>query len=251
MIEKNKMLLFCCKKQQLLFSVLFYFICPSLFSQPQFFTYYQSINAAEGNMIKQKHKAADSCFALAFNLDSLKGFNNDYLTASINAYLLKDTALLIKYIQGFAVRGGDYNMLKRIIPSNALLELYAKPILNFINLPQNGLLKKQMQDSLNAYKKTLNKKLFHKINYIYFSDQFTARTLSLLLRPKRSANLTENTDRKNARRLLALCQKYGWPGFNLVGEFKPKGKYSLSKVNVIIRHFTQEELDKIEPYVLA
>ena len=238
-------------QKQLFFSVIFYFLCTSLFSQAQFLTYYQSINAAESNIIKQQHRQADSCFATAFNLDSVKGFNQDYLTASINAYLLKDTALLTKYLLAFAARGGNYTMLKNSIPANALLELYAKPILGFINLPQNKLLKQQMQAALKAYKKTLNKKISHKINYIYYSDQFVARTFSLLLRPKRGADLMEKTDRKNAHRLLVICQTYGWPGFNEVGEFKPYGKYGLSKFNILIRHFTQDELDKIEPYVIA
>lgn len=238
-------------KRQFLSLLVCCFLAIATFAQPQYITYYSSINNAESNLVHQKFRAADSCFAVAFNLDSLKPFNQDYLTAAINAYLLNDTALIIRYLQNYAQRGGDYNLLKQKFVSNLLLQKFAKPILAFIKLPQNKALKQKMQQSFKNYKQTLNKTICKKVNRIYSSDQTVARGFTIFLPQKYQDKVMEKTDRKNAHLLIALCKTYGWPGFNLVGEFKPLGKYSLSKINILIRHFTQAELDSIKPDVLT
>jgi hypothetical protein len=51
---------------------------------------------------------------------------------------------------------------------------------------------------------------------------------------------------------LKICNYYGyWVGFDLLGEYRLYGKYRLEKIDMIIRHFSQDNLKLFERYILG
>jgi hypothetical protein len=226
----------------------FLLLLQTTFCRTQTHIYYSSINLAEHYFLAEQHFQADSCFQVAFNLDSVKSFNQDYLIAAANSLYLKDTLLIKSYLYAFAKRGGDYKMLKNTFKSNIFLSANSKEILDYINLKSNKDLKLKLKLYFEEYKKTLNKKLISQIQQMYRSDQ---RVRSLNFLPwKTQIKIMNKADRRNLEKLISICQQYGWPGFNLLGEFRSEGKYTYSGIDLIIRHFEKEELKVIEPYYL-
>lgn len=228
---------------------IFTFFCFVLYKlalcQPQYIQYYANINLAQHHFIYEQYNKADSCFKIAFGLDSVRGFNQDYLMAAANSLKLNDTALAKTYLYASAQRGGKYKTFKH---SNTF---GTGEIFNFITLKQNKVLRKKLNANLNEYKKTLNKKVRRKVQHIYFRDQFIVRMGPVNMLPwKMQGRIQNRTDRKDAKALILICKQYGWPGYNLIGERKPNGKYSIRDADLLIRHFTMEELKKLEPFVM-
>lgn len=225
-------------------------LCRILHSQNQAALYYSYINTAEHYYLYGKNLRADSCFKAAFDLDSVRGFNQDYLTAAVNALQIKDTCLFKNYLLHFSKRGGDYKMLRGNFASNIFLKENSKQIRLLLNQDKSKTLRNQLNLNLKDYKKILNKNAITEIRRLYRSDQ-RARSWFTSILPKRMRSGIMNTaDKKNAKKLLSICEKYGWPGFNVIGEFRPNGKYSNEGIDVIIRHFSKEDLEKIEPFYI-
>ncbi len=102
-----------------IFYILFFIHCNIAFSQVE---YYEYINNAEKFLLNKNFKKTDSCYKLAFSLDSLKGFSYDYLIASSNALLNKDTNLFRNYLKQFIKRGGNINIEKYKFERNKLID---------------------------------------------------------------------------------------------------------------------------------
>src|SRR6201993_2164413 len=222
----------------------FFVLCRVAFSQVQFMQYYADINLAQHHFIYEQYQKADSCFKIAFTVDSVRGFNQDYLTAAANSLKLNDTVLAKTYLYACAIRGGDYKTFKN---SNTF---GADGVFNFVTLKQNKALRKKLNSTLKQCKKSLNKEVCRKIHRLYVRDQ-TARVGPVNILPSKiQDNIIERRDRKNIKELLLICKQYGWPGYNLIGERKPNGKYSIRDADLMIRHYTIEELKELEPFVM-
>jgi hypothetical protein len=222
---------------------LFFIFCRISFSQSQFIQYYSNINLAQHYIIYKQYFKADSCFKIAFALDSIRGFNQDYLSATSNSLYLKDTALTKFYLYGYAKRGGNYKKIKtrRVIRKATLDSIFFK----------DKALRKRMSVAFKEYKKTLNKEVVSKIRHIVIRDQM-ARVGPINILPwKIQRKIMIKVDKRSIKELLLICKQYGWPGYNLIGEFRPWGKSSIRGADLIIRHFSIEELKKLEPYVFG
>ncbi|HEX7414247.1 MAG TPA: hypothetical protein VF411_09395 [Bacteroidia bacterium] len=165
--------------------------------------------------------------------------------AAANSLYLRDTILAKTYLYACAKRGGNYKTFKH---SNTI---GADVVFNFITLKENKALIKKLNITLKEYKKTLDKEALKKVRRIYFRDQFVARLGPINMLPsKMQGNIQQRIDRKDAKELVLICKQYGWPGYNLVGENKPYGKYSIRDADLLIRHFTMEELNELEPFAI-
>lgn len=212
------------------------------FSQVQFIQYYSNINLAQHYFIYKQYSKADSCYKIAFALDSIHGFNQDYLCAASNSLYLKDIVLTKVYLYGYAKRGGNYKKIKtrRVIGKTTLDSIFFK----------DKVLRKRMSVAFKEYKKTLDKKVISKIRRIVIRDQMARVGPVNILPWKIQRKVMIKVDKKSIKGLLLICKQYGWPGYNLIGEFRPWGKSSIRGADLIIRHFSIEELKELEPYVL-
>jgi hypothetical protein len=213
-------------------------------SQVQFIQYYADINLAQHYFIYEQYHKADSCFKMAFSLDSVRGFNQDYLLAAANELKLRDTALAKTYLYACAIRGGKYKTFKN---SNTF---GADGVFNFIMFKQNKALRKKLNRTFKQYKKSLNKKVCRKIHRLYVRDQTSRVGPVNILPSKMQDNIIERRDRKNIKALLLICKQYGWPGYNLIGERKPNGKYSIRDADLMIRHYEMDKLKELEPFIM-
>lgn len=213
--------------------------------------YHTNINLAEHYHLNQEYLKSDSCYKIAFTIDSINPFNQDLLTASINALLQNDIFNLKSYLLTYSIYGGDYKMLRRKFDSNIILSKNAKSLLSFINKKGNRDLRREMKVNLLNYKSNLNKKLISKIKCMYNYDQCVRSWPANQFSTKTQMKLLDKADRRNANKLIEICEEYGWPGFNLLGEFRSNGKYSFEGVDLMVRHFNIQELKVIEPFYLA
>ncbi len=220
---------------------LFLILCRTSFSQAQFIQYYSNINLAQHYFIDKQYFKADSCYKVAFALDSIRGFNQDYLCAASNSLYIKDAALTKVYLYGYAKRGGNYKKIKtrRVKGKTTLDSIFFK----------DKVLRKRMSVAFKEYKKTLNKKVISKIRHIVIRDQMARVGPVNLLPWKIQRKIMIKVDKRSIKELLLICEQYGWPGYNLIGEFRPWGKSSINGADLIIRHFPMEELKELETYV--
>jgi hypothetical protein len=196
-------------------------LIPNIFlSQQQFIKYYTNVNLAEHYFLNKQYDKSDSCYKIALTLDSIQGFNQDYLYAASNSKKIK-----------------------------TYLSLQNKAILDSIFF-KDKILKKEMSIAHKKYKKILNKDVVSKIRRIVIRGQ-VARVGPVDILPwKIQRAIMIKVDKRNFKEFLLICKQYGWPGYNLIGEFRPWGKHSIKDADLIIRHLSKEELKEVEPYAL-
>lgn len=220
-------------------------------AQNNYRNYYDYINLAEKKMLQSRFDAADSCFKAAFATSPKQGYNLDYLTAAFNAAKRNDTLAIDTYLRGFAQRGGNYHMLKNKVSQNRWMEEHAPAMLTYLSASHRAALRKELDHAYRAYAVTVNPGLIKKIKRMYRNDQRYARGFLVGLLPaKKQDRIMEKTDHKHAQQLLAICKIYGWPGFDLLGEYREYGKYRLEKIDVLLRHFSHDDLELLKPYIL-
>jgi len=223
---------------------LFYFVlCSVSISQVQFIQYYTNTNLAQHYFIYEQYHQVDSCYKIAFRLDSVRGFNQDYLMAAANALQVKDTALTKTYLYACAMLGGNYKTFKHSNTQDG------DAVFNFVTHKQNKALRKKLNATLKQYKKSLNKEVCRKIHHLYVRDQAARMGPVNILPSRMQDSIMERRDRKSAKELILICKQYGWPGYNLIGERKPNGKFSIRDADLLLRHYTMEELKELEPFV--
>jgi len=228
------------------------FLKTNIYSQNGYITYYENINLAEHFIIQNKYFQSDSCYSIAFNSNPQKGYNQDYMIAAINSLKMNDSTLTNMYLLKFAKRGGNYKMLNHNFSSNIILENNAKDLLKYVLLKKNNKLRKELKESYKEYANNVNWKLVKKVRRISFSDQVIARGFfTNLLSDKKQTKIENKIDSKNAKKILHLCKKYGWLGFNLIGEYRENEKNHLEKIDMLLRHFSQNDLKLLEPYILS
>lgn len=213
--------------------------------------YYENVNLAEKMMLQNRWLAADSCYRLAFGACPKQGYNLDYLNAAFNAARQHDTVAVDRYLVGFATRGGNYRMLAHSFSQNRFLEENAVAMLQYIEAERHNNLRQTLNKAYKHYAVTVNPALIKKINGMYANDQRVARGFFTGLLPSRTqARIMNKADSRHGRKLLAICQVYGWPGFDLLGEYREYGKYRLEKIDVLLRHVSQKDLELLTPYII-
>ncbi len=229
----------------------FLLLCLSSFSQNSAELYYRLVNSAEHYYVSGQHGKADSCFQAAFRAEGIRGFQQDYLAAAANAYQLKDTGGIKHYLRGFSKRGGDYRQLRQRVESNVFLKTNAAMLFKFVLRKDNTNFRDSLDNNRQIYLKTLNAGLVKQVRKLCRADQRVRNGFNNLLPGKMQARRLTQTDQRNAQELLRLCREKGWPGFAAIGEFRPEGKYANEGIDLMIRHFSEEDLKQLEPFYLA
>ncbi|HPI09657.1 MAG TPA: hypothetical protein PLK63_01385 [Catalimonadaceae bacterium] len=224
----------------------------SIGQSPQHVVYYTNFYLGQHHFMDSSYAKSDSCFRIAFALDSVQGFNQDYLMAAVNAHTLGDSRLAGYYLQRFSMRGGTYRNVREMMEHHIYLQQKSDAFRKFIYLPQNKRLRKTMDSCFRVYKSNVNKPLIARINRIGIKDQrYRTGWRSIFVSGKRRWRKIRVLDLENRKEFLEICAEYGWPGFHLLGEFRETGRNAgTGQVEVLIRHADGETLKKLEPYAL-
>ena len=202
-------------------------------SAQNYLNYYETINKAEIENLDLNFKASDSIYQIAFKFVE-KPFKEDFLFASINSEKLKD------YQKTF-----DY--LKKGINNGLTLKRIKKQLTEFKKSKEWKELKNEYNSLRENHLKTLNLPLREEILEMVRKDQ-KARVPIF-----GSWKQMKKTDTYNYNRLLEIIKENNnkWPGFSIIGEITPKGKYDVTKnITLMPLHFKKEQIKKLRPYML-
>ncbi len=207
----------------------------NLLSSQNYISYYEIINSAEIAHLNKNYKTSDSLYTEAFSLVE-KPFKEDFFLAAIN------TDKIPKYEEV------TYEYLKNGIKKGLTLKRIKG--LKFIHFKKSKLYKSLLKkfDVLRAqYLETLNIPLRNEINKMIRMDQRARIPIF------ESSKQMEKVDNFNFIKLQKIIKENGnkWPGFSIIGENTPKGKYNVTdNIALMLLHFKREEIDFLKPYML-
>lgn len=202
-------------------------------SAQNYLNYYETINKAEIANLDRGFKKSDSLYQTAFGLVE-KPFKEDYLLASVNSEKLKNNQKTFEY-------------LKKGINNGLTLKRIKKQLSDFKRTKEWKKLKREYNSLRENHLKTLNLPLREEISEMVRNDQ-KARTPIF-----GSWKQMKKTDSYNYNRLLDIIKENNnlWPGFSIIGETLPKGKYNVTgNIALMILHFNKEQIEKLKPYML-
>ncbi|MGG6232355.1 hypothetical protein [Tenacibaculum sp. SDUM215027] len=220
-------------KKILMFSITISLFGIQKISAQNYLNYYETINKAEIANLNSHLKKSDSLYQIAFELVE-KPFKEDFLLASINSEKLNENQKTFDY-------------LKKGINNGLTLKRIKKQLSDFKRTKEWKKLKKEYNSLRENHLKTLNLPLREEISEMVRNDQ-KARTPIF-----GSWKQMKKTDSYNYNRLLEIIKENNnkWPGFSIIGEMTPKGKYDITKnITLMPLHFKKEWIEKLRPYML-
>lgn len=218
----------------IVFSITFLLFGIQKVSAQNHLNYYETINKAEIANLDKNFRISDSIYRIAFKLTG-NPFKEDYLLASINSEKLKDYQKTFEY-------------LKKGISNGLTLKRINKKISKFKESKEWKTLQKEYNTLRENYLKTLNINLRNEITKMAELDQKARKPIF------GSYKQMHKTDNDNYNRLIEIIKENGnkWPGFSVIGEISPNGKYDFDLIGTIAimpLHFKTEQVKKLEPYM--
>jgi hypothetical protein len=203
----------------------------NLYSQ-NYLQYYKTINKAELTVLDKNRIKADSLYNLAFDL-VINPFKEDFFLAAINADRLKRDKTVDKYLRNACRKGLSFKRINKNIFSFKKSKLWKD-------------LKKDYDNIYREYESNINYQLQKKISLMIKKDQ-SSRNPIFGGRKK-----SKKVDKNNYYKLQSIIKKLDkWPGFSIIGESTPKGKYDVTdNISLMLLHFRKEEIESLEPYML-
>jgi len=212
-----------------------FFVFNKTYSQ-NYLEYYKLINEAEINSLDKNYVKADSLYQMAFSVVE-DPFKEDCLLAAKNATQLNND----QKVFDFLIRGIRSGLtLKRV-------KYLKKEFLNFFHSKLYKVLKTKYEVLRNKYLKSIDIILRNEISEMIKNDQ-KARIPIL-----GSWKQMKKVDTYNYNRLLEIIKENNdkWPGFSVIGEITPKGKYDVSgNIALMLLHFKKEQIEILKPYML-
>ncbi len=208
-----------------------FFVNINLFSQ-NYLPYYGTINKAEIATLDRQFQKSDSLYQVAFSIVE-KPFKEDFFLAAWNADNLNDDVKV-------------YNYLKKGI-KNGLIFKRVKELKNFKRSKYYKILKQDYKGLISTHMDKLNVPLRNEIADMIKEDQKARKSLFLGVKKWRKV------DAYNFKRLLEIIKENDgkWPGFSIIGEITPKGKYDVTdNIVLMLLHFKSEQIDALKPYML-
>jgi hypothetical protein len=205
-----------------------------IYSQ-DYFPYYKLINQAELATVDKQYSTADSVYRVAFDLVP-RPMMADYYFATKNAMLWGNKDKAFEYLDKAVDKGFTLEQIQH--------EPTFKALLKDSRYKQ---LKQSYPEKRKQYLQKLNILLREEIQAMVKKDQ-KVRVFY------KQGNTMIEADKENFEQLKGLIQKYGWTGFDLIGEDVPNkkfgGKNYLSyNISYILRHMKMEHLDELLPYL--
>lgn len=220
------------KKILIISITIFLFGIQKIISQ-NYLKYYEEINKAEIANLDKNFERSDSIYKIAFQLVE-KPFKEDYFLAAINSEKLNDNQK-------------TYSYLKKGIQNGLILKRIKKELSSFKKSKEWKILKKEYDVIRHKHLKTLNLELREEIMIMFEKDQKARKPVF------GSSNKMKETDSYNYKRLLEIIKENGnkWPGFSLIGETTPTGKYKpYGNIAYMLLHFNKEQVKVLKPYML-
>ncbi len=200
-----------------------------------FFEYYNLINQAEVQHAVGNYYIADSLYKKAFVLYNNKGFAYNYLQATKNAIIIKSNYL------DYLLKGFENGLLYKIVKKDT--------IYNYLKKNKNTkYLKKQYKKIRSEYLASLNSSLRDTIAKMVKEDQKYRKGRYERMDFKKQKIFLNKVDTKNYNKLLKICQKYGFPGRDLVGD--DGNEIGFVDVPLLLRHLDSAKLMILKPYIL-
>lgn len=220
-------------KKTLIFLIIILLFVIQKTSAQNYLNYYETINKAEIANLDRNFKKSDSLYQVAFSLVE-KPFKEDYLLASVNSEKLKNNQKTFEY-------------LKKGISNRLTLKRIKKQLSDFKRTEEWKKLKREYNSLRENHLKTLNLSLRKEILGMIKKDQKARAPIF------GSRKQMKKVDNYNYKRLLEIIKENNnlWPGFSIIGETLPKGKYNVTgNIALIILHFNKEQIEKLKPYML-
>ena len=198
-----------------------------------YLNYYQTINDAEIAHLDGNFQISDSLYRVSFNLVN-KPFKEDYLLAAKNSEMLRDSERTYEYLRKAIANGLTFKRMKK------QLSIFKKS-------NRWKIIKKEYDSLHNDYLKTLNIQLRSEIAEMVKNDQKARTPIFGSWRKMRKI------DSYNYNRLLEIIKQNNdkWPGFSVIGEITPRGKYDVTKnITLLPLHFRKEWIVQLKPYML-
>ncbi|MCB4800324.1 hypothetical protein [Neotamlana laminarinivorans] len=202
-------------------------------SSQDYLNYYETINKAEIANLDKEFKKSDSIYQIAFKLVE-KPFKEDYLLASINSEKLNDNQKTFDY-------------LKKGISTGLTIKRIKSQLTEFKKSKNWKILKIEYNSLRENHLKTLNLPLREEIVEMIRKDQKVRAPII------GNGKQLKKIDTYNYNRLLEIIKENNnkWPGFSIIGEITPKGKYDVTKnITLMPLHFKKEQIEKLRPYML-
>lgn len=202
-------------------------------SAQDYLRYYEIINKAEIANLDQDFKQSDSLYQIAFRLVQ-KPFKEDFLLAAINS-------------DKFLENEKTFDYLKKGIRNGLTLKRIKKELTGFKNSQQWKELKAEYNSLRENYVRTLNLPIRYEIAEMLRKDQKARAPIF------GSIKQMQKVDNYNYQRLLEIIKRNNdkWPGFSIIGESLPNGKYDVTgNIALIILHFKKDQVEKLKPIML-
>lgn len=217
-------------KEKYLIVILFCY--SSLFSQ-NYLEYYKLINKAEISNLDKNYLKSDSLYQEAFHLVK-KPFKEDFYLAAINSEKIKDANRTYHYLKFSLEKGLDFDRIRN------------EKFKNFKNSSFWKKLKKEKKEIETLYLSNINVSLRNQISEMIKNDQKARQPIF------GSWKKMKRIDSYNFKKLLSIIEENDdkWPGFSLIGENTPKGKYDVAgNIALMLLHFRKEEIKVLMPYM--
>ncbi|MDE1207212.1 hypothetical protein [Tenacibaculum larymnensis] len=211
----------------------FILISKSLFSQ-KYLNYYKIINIAEINSIDKNFLKADSIYQEAFSLVK-SPFKEDYFLAAINSEKLGNPKKVYSYLKLSLEKGLLFKRIKTKDFKNFKKSIFWKKL---------KVERKQLEET---YLSNINVSLRDEIHEMIEKDQKARRPIF------GGWKQMKKVDSYNFNRFLKIIKENNnkWPGFSLIGENTPKGKYNVTgNITLMLLHFSKEQVEILKPYML-
>lgn len=202
-------------------------------SAQNYLNYYETINKAEIANLDKEFRKSDSLYKVAFRLVD-KPFKEDFLLASINSEKLKDHKKTLEYLKKGVNKGLTLRRIKKTLTEFKKSEEWKEVKTEYSSLRKSHL-------------KTLNLPLREEIFEMIENDQKVRASIF------GNFKQMKKIDSYNYYRLLEIIKENGnkWPGFSIIGETLPKGKYNVTgNIALMILHFNKAQIEKLKPYML-
>lgn len=195
--------------------------------------YYETINKAEIESLDGNFKKSDSLFQIAFKL-AKKPFKEDFLLAAINSEKLNNYQKTFSY-------------LKKGIENGLTLKRIKKQLTRFKKSKEWKEVKTEYRSLRKNHLKTLNLPLREEIKEMVKDDQRVNK--NRLAGPRKLKEI----NKVNFEKLLRIIKTNNdkWPGFSIIGEITPKGKYDVTgNIALMLLHFNKNQIEKLKPYMI-
>lgn len=213
------------------------FILPSVLSAqvPESVSnYFELINKAELSTLSHRFAASDSFFINAFKLVP-RPFSEDFFLAAQNAVMMKKNGTAADYLVRAVKTGLTLDRIRTMTTFTA-----------FRKSAEWKILKSEYNIHRSEYLNSISLEIQREITKMIKKDQQIRGIKGWFY----SRNKADKVDEENFGKLKTIIAKHGWPGFNLIGENNPKGRYDVTgNITLMLLHFSNSQIQYLKPFL--